>query len=53
MLRLKEQLNFYFGKKYDNYFGDKIKVIEADTSLDNFGLSETDYNNLANDFYAI
>lgn len=49
MLRLKEQLNFYFGKKYDNYFGDKIKVIEADTSLDNFGLSETDYNNLAND----
>ena len=49
ILRLKEQLNFYFGKKYDNYFGDKIKVIEADTTLDNFGLSETDYNNLAND----
>lgn len=46
--RLKEQLNFYFGNKYDDYFGTKIKVIKADTSLNNFGLSENEYNDLAN-----
>ena len=27
--RLKEQLNFYFGNKYDDYFGTKIKIIKS------------------------
>ncbi len=46
--RLKEILNFYFGNKYDEYFGSKIKVINGDTTKDNLSLKISEYENLAN-----
>lgn len=45
--RLQKTLEFYFGKKYNKSFGKRIKVIVADITLDNFGLSTSDYTNLA------
>ena len=38
--RLRRILNFYFGNKYDDEFGRRIKVIEGDIVKDNIGLSD-------------
>ena len=46
--RLKNRLNFYFGNKYDNEFGKKIIVIEADISEENLKLSKSNYELLKN-----
>ncbi len=46
--RLLNILHFYFDNKYDNLLGNRIKLIEGDISLDNFGLSEKNYNKLGN-----
>ena len=43
--RLKKTLNYYFGKKYDDYFSsNKIVVLEGDICQKNFGLSQNDFN---------
>lgn len=45
--RLRKTLHFYFGNKYDKMFGERIKVITADITLENFGLNAYDYENLS------
>ena len=46
--RLKDILHFYFGEKYDSYFGNQIKIVTGDISQKNFGLEFSKYENLAN-----
>lgn len=46
-VRLRKTLEFYFGDKYNNAFGNRIKVVTADITLDNFGLNPFDYDNLS------
>ena len=36
--RVIRKLNFFFGKKYDKYIGNRIVVIEGDITKNNFGL---------------
>lgn len=45
--RLQKTLQFYFGNKYNNDFGKRIKVITTDITLNNFGLNDFDYENLS------
>lgn len=44
--RLRKKLQFYFNEKYDDLIDDRIIVLDGDITLDNFGLSDTDYKNL-------
>lgn len=44
--RLYNVLHFYFGKKYDKYVGNRIKLIDGDLTLENFGLKESTYSSL-------
>lgn len=44
--RLRKTLNFYFNDKYNTFFGKRIKIIHGDIVFDNFGLQETDYEEL-------
>lgn len=46
-IRLRKNLEFYFGNKYDKMFGDRIKVITADITFENFGLNPYDYEDLS------
>ncbi len=46
--RLIKRLNFYFGNKYDDMIDNRIKILEGDIILENFGLNDEDYNNLGN-----
>lgn len=46
--RLRKILNFYFNEKYNSYLGNRIKIVHGDITLDNFGLSNEDYNHLGN-----
>ena len=45
--RLKNVLQFYFGNKYDSYFGNRIIVIYGDITKQNLGLSINNYYILA------
>ncbi len=45
--RLRKTLNFYFGNKYDNYFGNRIVVIQGDITNQTFTLSNADLEDLA------
>ena len=42
--RLKNVLHFYFDTKYDQYIGTRIKLVEGDITLQDFGLNVIDYN---------
>ncbi|MCF0125945.1 MAG: amino acid adenylation domain-containing protein [Clostridia bacterium] len=45
--RLKKILNFYFNDKYEKEFGKRIKIVPADITIKNFGLTLEQYNALA------
>ena len=45
--RLKKNLQFYFGNKYDDLIGSKIIVINGDITQKNLGLSNEQFNNLS------
>lgn len=51
--RLRKILNFYFGEKYNSYLGSRIKIVHGDITLENFGLSNEDYNKLGNSIEAV
>ena len=38
--KLLNKMNFFFGSKYDNYFNDRIKVVEGDILLDSITINE-------------
>lgn len=42
--RLKNVLHFYFDTQYDSYIGNRIKLVEGDITLNDFGLNMIDYN---------
>lgn len=46
--RLKERLNYYFGNTLDNYFDNRIIVLQGDFSEKNLGLSDDNYSKLSN-----
>lgn len=46
--RLRKILNFYFNDKYNSYFGNRIKIVHGDITLNHFGLSDEDYIHLGN-----
>lgn len=45
--RIRKILNFYFGNKYDKMIGHRIKVVPADITLENLGMSSKEYDKLA------
>lgn len=47
--KLKQRLNFYFGKKYNKEFGKRIIAIESDISSSNLGISKSDYELISSD----
>ena len=51
--RLKDTLNFYFGKKYDDYFDKRIIVITGDITNAKFTLSESELQYLAQNITTI
>ena len=42
------KLHYYFGEKYDNQIGERIIIIEGDTSLKAFGLNQDDLFKIIN-----
>ena len=46
MDRLQKTLNYYFGNKYDKFFGKRIIVINGDITLKNLGLENKHISNL-------
>ncbi len=44
--RLKNVLHFYFNTSYDKFVGNRIKLVEGDITLPDFGLNVIDYNML-------
>lgn len=46
--KLKNRLNFYFGNKLDNEFGNKIILVESDISEEGLKLSKSNYQLLKN-----
>lgn len=46
--RLKNVLHFYFDKKYDEFIGNRIQLVEGDITLPKLGLSDKDYQKLGN-----
>jgi len=44
--RLRQTISFYFGDKYDNYFGERIIVVSGDVTKENLGLKEKEYERL-------
>ena len=51
--RLKERLQFYFDKKLDFYFENRIIVLKGDFSEENLGLSEEKYHALLKDVKSV
>lgn len=45
--RLRKILNFYFDDKYNSLIGKRIKIIHGDITLENFGLTDSDYKHLS------
>ena len=51
--RLKNRLHYYFANKLDNYFNNRIIVVNGDFTKENLGLSSNDYTNLLNNISCI
>ena len=46
--RLLEKLHYYFSSELDIFISNRIKIIEGDISLNNFGLDQNSYDALSN-----
>lgn len=51
--RLIQTLHFYFGDKYDNEIGKRIKIIEGNIAIKNFNLSPKEYDQLGKNISCI
>lgn len=51
--RLKEKLHFYFSTKYDKYIGDRIIIVNGDTTNVDFGIEKTIYIDIVNNIDAV
>lgn len=51
--RLILDLEFYFGDKYTNEIGNRIKILEGDITLENIGLSKEDYKTVKKNVDAV
>jgi len=51
--RLENTLHFYFNDKYDMYLGNRIRFVEGDITLNNFGLTPKQYKELGEDLNTV
>lgn len=51
--RLKKTLDFYFGHKYDDVIGKRIKIIQGDITKENLGMSNSVCQNVGTDISCI